>query len=780
MSDVISSLLIQIKVDATQAIQALKNVATGTTQVGQAAAAANASASSVSSALKQTGQAAEEASGHIRGLTYYFRSGMDSMRFALMGGSNPMAAFYALDEGIRAAVASGMELGTLVPVIGSVLAVIGAGALAWHEWNEGEREAAKNAKDLAEAWKGLPGIITQLNEMQEAGLLTAKQVGEYADVAAGRKKMYWDENHQATPAPTRVEHSGGDYVVGEDGIPIRQPEDTRTVDNAPMTRVEQQQWTMEQATAGGTVSTEYLNAVKEAKELIEKANEEALSGLEKQKAEIRDKYNDELQKMKETLSVLTASMSEAEIGQSKIVQDLRKAMTEKVLAEQNEIAAAEQAAAKQQLQKAQAAVDLADEQQRKQQEADKQHEAELQRQAQLTRDIQRQDLQDQIEDAKSNALMTDREKLVIITSLQQQQKQINDAEISELEKLKSQVKTLSDQLELEKKIAELRHDNTHIDNQPTPGQQDSFAFQWTSMLASQSDKWKGWAQESADSFSKAWDGATSSVSGGLTHLFEYGAQKGQWFREIWNGVVGSMISSVTKLAVDWVAQHVIMTTAHALAEQAMTAATAAGGSERGVIRFVETNWHNILVGLRVAAHVAGEALSTAATSAGAALRALYHAIAAAVGAMESESSVPYVGVILGIAAGAALMAAAEGMMGGFAAGGYTGDGHPSQIAGVVHAGEYVIPANRVNASTMGVLHAIRSGALAESVAPQGAGALTPPSSRSSAAPASAASDKTEIHMYFDKQKMVDAISGSDANHHYIVDVMAKNIHKFRS
>jgi hypothetical protein len=693
MSDVITSLLIQIKADATQAIQALKNIAMGTTQVSQAAASASASASAVSNALTQTGQAAEKASGHIRGLTYYFRSGMDSMRFALMGGGNPMAAFYALDEGIRAAVASGMEIGTLVPVIGGVLAALGTGAYAWHEWNEGEREAAKNAKDLAEAWKGLPGIITQLNEMQEAGLLTAKQVGEYADVASGRKKMYWDEDRHPTASPSSVVKSGGQYIFSPEGVPIKTPAETRTVQNTQMTREEQQQWAMDQATAGGTVSTEYLDAVKEAKELIEKANDEALSGLEKQKAEIRDKYNDELKQMKENLSVLTANMSDAQISQSKLVQNLRQAMTEKVLAEQQAIKVAEQAAAAEQLKKAQDAVDQIAEQQRKQQEADKQHEAELQRQAQLTRDIQRSAIENQIESVKSNALMTDQQKLQIVSALQQKQVQINDTEIAELEALKAQVKSVADQLELEKKIADLKHQNQKISDQPTPQQDSSFSFQFGKALVDQQNKWTTWAQESAKSFQSAWNGATNAVSAGFTHLFEYGAQKGQWFREMWNGVVGSLISSFTQMAVSWVMNHVIMEGVSI----AFYAVMRSLGLADVAAKILGDN-------MKLISHIFGETTATTVTTTQATTRIAAHAAAAGAGAAESVASIPFVGWVLALGVAAALVAGVLALAHGFSGGGYTGDGPSSQIAGVVHAGEYVIPASRVNANTMGLLH----------------------------------------------------------------------------
>jgi hypothetical protein len=404
----------------------------------------------------------------------------------------------------------------------------------------------------------------------------------------------------------------------------------------------------------------------------------------------------------------------------------------------------------------------------------------LQRQAQLKRDIQRSDLENQIESVKANALLTDQQKLVMVTSLQQQQKLVNDAEIAELEHLKAQVKSLSDQLELEKKIADLKHQNNQIDNQTTPGQQSSFGYQWGAMLTSQLSKWKGWAQESADSFSNAWNGATNSVSAGLTHLFEYGAQKGQWFREMWNGVIGSMISNVTKLGVEWVSHLALMLVNYIATEAGMTAATTAGASERSAIRTLETIMHNTLVALRLAAHVAGEMAATAITAVQAMARAIYHAIAAAIGAMESEASVPYVGVILGVAAAAAIMAAAYGMMGGFAAGGYTGDGHPSQVAGVVHAGEYVIPANRVQGS-MQLLQAIHSGSLADSAAPANIGSLTPkPQSTASAGSSSQQQHVTHIGVYQSKDQMRRDLEQSDAHEKWVADISARTFSKLSS
>lgn len=66
---------------------------------------------------------------------------------------------------------------------------------------------------------------------------------------------------------------------------------------------------------------------------------------------------------------------------------------------------------------------------------------------------------------------------------------------------------------------------------------------------------------------------------------------------------------------------------------------------------------------------------------------------------------------LGIAAavGAAAFLAAMAITGGFQAGGYTGDGPPGQVAGVVHRGEFVVPAPAVERIGIDSLHAMVAG-----------------------------------------------------------------------
>lgn len=470
MSDPVSTLLIQIRADATQALQALKSIATGTTQVSQAAVAANVSAATVSTSLTQAGQEAEKASGHIRGLTYYFRSGMDSMRFALLGGGNPMAAFYAADEGIRAMVASGMEIGTLVPVIGGVAAAIGAVVFGFHEWNEGQREAAQKTKELAEAWKQLPELIKQVNDLQNTGMLSPAAASEYRDYLTGRKKLYVDENGNITRDATRTVREPVMSQYDPMGPSVYSGMQSVTQNNAEASQDQIAKWYHDQV----IVPQQALDLLKKAKEETRALYEEGLQGIAKEKAELHDKYEKERQDAQETLEALQSNLGPAKFGASADVKALAEQIKQSTISEANDMAAldAEYAKKKQQaLEEAQRQqqekLRQQDEQKQKQQEADKQHEQELQRQAQLQRDIQRSDLEDQIEYVKSNALLTDQTKLQVVTALQAQQIKINDAEILELENLKSQVKSISDQLELEKKIAELKHDNNRLQEQPT-------------------------------------------------------------------------------------------------------------------------------------------------------------------------------------------------------------------------------------------------------------------------------------------------------------------------
>jgi hypothetical protein len=205
---------------------------------------------------------------------------------------------------------------------------------------------------------------------------------------------------------------------------------------------------------------------------------------------------------------------------------------------------------------------------------------------------------------------------------------------------------------------------------------------------------------------------------------------------------------------------------HAAGEATKTGATATGASTRGGIRLGETIFHGIMVAMRVAAHIAGEIISTTVTIAQAVIRGMAYLFTAAVGAMAAMGSIPYVGPILAIVAAGAILAEGIHLMGGFEEGGYTGDGGRMEVAGVVHRGEYVMPADVVDRIGVGNLEALHRGG-------------SPAAAAAAAQGNSGKSNKVGVHLHFSDTAMANQLHKSDASEDWVVDVMSRNIHKFR-
>lgn len=884
MSDTITTLLVQIKGDATGVVTAFKDFVASATTANTQISVVNKSLSQTGQALQEAGDAADKAGGHVHGLTFMFRSFFDSLRFGIEG--NPMAAFYTVDEGLRGLLASGIGLGALVPVLGAVGVAIAGIAAVWEPFVSQEREMKQQTIDLNEALARLPQTLKQIQDAASVGLLGQGEANKLSQFLTGADSYKIQMPVNQALRQGRITQAQADAAIdaydktpeaGQQSLFMSQfngngamvTVEANMAERAKMTndQLVKQGYLMKELDDKGKETGKYVptaagQALLEEMKLQKQMYLDSLSGIAREREAAKQKFDEQMdhirvldqtaravlpggqteaqQKLLAAIPGLTAyantayknTLQNLDIKQTDTAktiispddvrdkdakdfaqtnQQIENQITDKALAASKERESFWQEESKMRIEAAERALfsgEISEDQYKDavrvaQQEilaGEQKQREELERQAQLKRDVARQDIEDQIEAAKSNPLMLNADKLEIISQLQEQLKKVNEAEIQDLETLKSQAKSLSDQLELQKKIAELKSQNRKLDEQPTPQQQGSFSFQFGHAITDQMNKWTTWAQESAASFQKAWNGATNSVADGFTHLFLYGAQKGQWFRELWNGMISSIVGSMTQMAVNWVANHVVMegvslafhaaetaltqagVTQHAVAEEEKTIVSAASSLERQAIYLAETVFHGVMVALRLAAHIAGEAAATAITAVQAVARAFYYAVVAAIGAMGAEAAIPYVGPALAIAAAGAILGVAHGLMGGFAEGGYTGNGHPSEIAGVVHRGEYVIPASRVNPSSMPLLHAIRNGELAGLAAPHSgaAGTFAPPQ-RSGGAPASTGQQHiTHNAIYMDKQKMVNELSQSDAHEKYIVDVMARNIHKFKS
>lgn len=227
--------------------------------------------------------------------------------------------------------------------------------------------------------------------------------------------------------------------------------------------------------------------------------------------------------------------------------------------------------------------------------------------------------------------------------------------------------------------------------------------------------------------------AIGGVSQGITNLIT----KAGTFAQAWNGALTSIIQQFVQLGIETAVYYGKMLVHMAVQRAAASANRAADVSE----------------------HVAAE--STKAS--GSFLSAL----------LTSISSYGYAAAI-GLAA--VVAAVAYFATSGFKSGGYTGGGGTSEIAGVVHGGEYVISAPAVkNLGGPAALDLLHSSALnnltfkAPAVGGYAAGGFVSGSGGSSGG-SLGGFNKTEVYVLIDEAEMQKRIINSDANEKQIIRV----------
>ena len=282
------------------------------------------------------------------------------------------------------------------------------------------------------------------------------------------------------------------------------------------------------------------------------------------------------------------------------------------------------------------------------------------------------------------------------------------SDLQKAEAKKEYNKLLGDQAELENKIKAIEGEN-------------SFAYNWLADITALQSKLPTLAQSMASVFVSPFDGIQSGFNSAIIKMMEHGGSFKSFMITIGQSIEKSFIQSVAGMASSFITSSALMLVKHIAMEMGMTAATTAGGVARNAIRMFETTFHGIMVAMRTAAHLAGELLCTAATTAGAIIRAGKYLITAAIAAMSAEAGIPVVGPIIAVAAAAGIIGAGMGLMHGFSEGGYTGDGPRNQIAGVVHGGEFVLPADFVARHGLGKVEAMMRGGSGGGSAPDSSG-----------------------------------------------------------
>jgi hypothetical protein len=679
-------------------------------------------------------------------------------------------------RGLRAgALLTGASLGTLSLYLAPVLLAIGGGALIWKEWNSAEAEAAKNAKELAEAWKALPGLLKQINDLQKAGFLSDAAAKEYSDYLTGKKKLYVDGKGQVTRDATGDMASGGYKEIIKNGEATflhqeLKPDDPRIA-----------KWVMDQATAGGNVSQEQVDALKKQKELTEQLLVESLTGMAKEIEEAHKKGVADREEIIETAKISGAKLSAGspeltEVNRTRDAQ-LRQSFANEaaniatINVKQTE-SVEKQADAWEKLMAYVKATGPEAEKLLKQfneeDEATKKLLDDYKRELELRREIANAAAEAKLKAIDGNPDLSGHEKAQQSVPIYQFQAAEVAKEIASAQNTLAQpVKSEDDQvahLEAQKELNQLLVQQVELQNQIRAAQgQDSIVASTMSDLAQIQSKLPTLAQGIAGVFASPFEGLQSGLDTAFTKLLERGQTLKQFFGNVALAIEKSFVQSFAKMVSDFITSSIVMLVRHVATENSMTAATTMGGVQRNAVRMMETVFHGVMVALRVAAHFAGELACTAVTVAQTIIRAGKYLITAAIGAMQAMANIPYVGPILAVVAAAGIIAAGMAMMKGFAEGGRPAVGQMAMVGErgpelfVPDTAGTIIPA----AQTASLLRGSGGRAISGGASGGGSGGQT----------------RVSNYIYHDRAKMARDIEQDDAHEKWVADVAARTVQK---
>lgn len=215
---------------------------------------------------------------------------------------------------------------------------------------------------------------------------------------------------------------------------------------------------------------------------------------------------------------------------------------------------------------------------------------------------------------------------------------------------------------LEKALAENQRDRRRLEREGT------WVGEFREVLTGLADAWGSWAEQAASTFRTVFEGAIGTISSGISGLIMGTQRWGEALRAIGVGILSQVVQGIVQIGVRWVLTQVMMAT---IGKTMMAAAVASAVP---------------MAMASAAIWSAPAALANMATFGGAAA-ATPGQIAASQGLVLAQS------------------------LAMFREGGWTGPGGRDELAGMVHAGEYVFSAPAVERIGLGTLERWHAGAL---------------------------------------------------------------------
>jgi hypothetical protein len=286
---------------------------------------------------------------------------------------------------------------------------------------------------------------------------------------------------------------------------------------------------------------------------------------------------------------------------------------------------------------------------------------------------------------ESTWLLSSVEKYKAKVRLLDEEKQLLEAQSAKLGELANapgisatdRMQLLQDQQGVQGRIGQVDSSMGQMGPDPT-----SWTNQFASTFQSLADQAAITAQSVAQTFADVFNSAIASVSSGITGLIMGTQTWGQALMNIGTSILTSIVGAIVQMGVRWIATQILMAT---VGKSIMVASLAASAP---------------IAAAQAAVWATPATLATIA-SYGAAASAAPGFIAASQGIVMAQS------------------------LAGFREGGFTGSGAPDEVAGIVHRGEFVIPADAVNRIGLDALEAMRAGESAGSAMPTSAASPGP-------------------------------------------------------
>lgn len=728
------------------------------------------------SALKKLEESAQGLNTRIAGMSYYFRSAIDGIRVAAAGGG-ARAGFYAIDEAVRGLIASGLGLSVLIPVLAAVAAAVGGGYLVWREYTSSEREAAKAAQELHDKIKGIKDLMVQMQDMQKAGILSPEAVQRNLDILSGKIKLYRDSEGNVTQNATSTLNTAG-IIPGK-------PK-TYTTENKQLTGPDLVKYLQDQFAVPGGNDPEENAAKAKLEALRSEIHAKTISDTEAEIVKIHQKYQAERDEIDSTSTEMGKLLTPAQRSQNE------KAKAESLANEQIEVARKREEAiekineqtaaahanfarvANEKLDKdivesasiqgksraeifqeeynkrvallltlksigilnEQQYTDAVMEAQAKRLEGEKREEDELRRIGELKDQISKKDYDFQRRAIEQNPFLTDSQKIAgqlkenqshqqdVLGNLADNQSALAAPENSGLEQ---QIALLSQRRQLQSDYNGLILEQQKLQLESGNSFKESFGAMFTKMKSEAEINFN----TLASTFKNVFDSASQAVTQGITRWIMGTETWKKALLDIGETILTDLVQAIVGMAVRWIATQVMM----AIAGKALMAAG-------------------------VAAQAPMALASTLMWSTPATLATIATYGAAAAQAPE----------LITIAEGATLI----GSLAGFAEGGFTGPGARDEVAGLVHRGEFVIPAERVEELGLGFFHKIHSGDFSPRSAP------VPSSSDSQGPGGSVVHHTTEMHLAIvDSEEAAKRVLDGEHGEKFWLSMADKHISKFQ-